>query len=254
MDASPDCSRAAGVLRRSISLSAEGREVRGVVCDDYHHFRVTVRHDGKAVTSVASQTLRIPWTACAFAGDDWSRFIGAPLDPRASAIARYVEMRLYCTHMYELAGLAMAAAARGITRRHYEMAVPYGERRGEAATLTRDGLLHLSWRTDGTLIQDAPPPLAGARLREGFAAWAAANLDAEEGEAALVLRRAVIISSGRTTNLDAVKVSYAGGGCYTTQPARAATAYRVIGSTQDFEQRPEAQYESDQDWLDFRVA
>jgi len=249
MNAGPDCSRAAGVLRRRIGLVAHQGEVRAAVEDDYHHFRIRLRHDGKTVTGVQSETLRIPWSACAFAGDDWSKVIGAPIRERSSAIASYAEMRHFCTHMFELAGLAIAAVADGVARRSYEMAVPYGTRRAEPARLWRDGELHLTWLTDGKLIH-GPDPYAGVPVGPGFAAWAQTRLSVAEGEAALVLRRAVVISSGRTSNLDAMAHSHAGGGCYATQPERAPQALRVVGSTEDFEHRAEALLSADLEWLE----
>ncbi len=245
----PDCSRAAGVLRRSIALVAHPGEVRAAVEDDYHHFRVRLRHDGQTVTGVESEALRIPWAACAFAHENWSKFVGAPLDDRSSAIADYVEMRLFCTHMFELAGLAMAVAAKGVTRRRYDMSVGYGGRRDEPAQLWRDGEALLSWWTDGQTIL-GPEPYAGVVVGRGFAGFAKTQLGAEDGEAALVLRRAIIISGGRIMNLDAVVHSHAGGGCYTTQPERAPTAWRVVGSTEDFETRAETLLSTDLAWLE----
>lgn len=249
MSDTPDCSRAAGVLRRSIRLAAHPGEVRAAVEDDYHHFRVRLHHDGQVVTGVDSEALRIPWAACAFAHENWSKFVGAPLDDRSSAIADYVEMRLFCTHMFELAGLAMAAAAQGVSRRRYDMAVGYGGRRGEGAQLWRDGEPVLDWRTDGQTIL-GPDPFTGVPVGRGFAGFAKTQLGVEDGEAALVLRRAIIISSGRTMNLDAVVHSHAGGGCYTTQPERAPTAWRVVGSTEDFEARAQTLTHSDLAWLE----
>jgi len=251
MDPLPDCSRTAGVLRRSVAVVVHPGEVRAAVEDDYHHFRVRVLHDGATVTAVESEQVRIPWSACAYADENWSRLIGAPIQERSSAIAAYAEMRHFCTHMFELAGVAVANAARGVPQRRYDMAVPYGTRRGEPARLWRDGELHLTWRTDGKVIE-GPAPYAGTLVGPGFAAWAQNHLSADEGEAALALRRAVVISSGRTSNLDAVVHSHAGGGCYTTQPERAPQALRVIGSTEDFETRPEVLLRSDVDWLDAR--
>jgi hypothetical protein len=201
------------------------------------------------VTRVQSEGLRIPWSACAFAGDDWTKVEGTPIHERSSAIANYAEMRHFCTHMFELAGLAIALAADGAPRRAYEMAVPYGGRRGEPARLWRDGELALTWDTDGKTIL-GPEPYGDRLVGPGFAAWAQKALPVAEGEAALVLRRAVVISSGRTSNLDAVLHSAAGGGCYTTQPERAPQALRVVGSTEDFEHRPQALLAADREWLD----
>ena len=89
MDRAPDCGRSAGVLKRAIGMVAHDGEVRASLEDDYHHFRVKVRHDGKVVTGVESESVRFPWGGCAMAGDDWSKFVGAPLEVRSSAIARY---------------------------------------------------------------------------------------------------------------------------------------------------------------------
>jgi hypothetical protein len=253
MEAAPDCSRPAGVLRRAVAFHAVGDEVRAALEDDYHHFRVAIRHRDGVVVAVESETPRVPWTACAFAGEDWSGFIGLPLEPRSSAIAARAEMRLYCTHMYELAGAAMAAAARGVSARRYDAAVPYGARKAEAATVLRDGQRVLSWRLDGDVIQDAGP-YHGVSVRKGFAGWVDSHLDVDEAEAALILRRALIISGGRVINLDAARSSNANDACYTTNPSRAPTALRVVGSTQDFEQRPEALLEADLDWLAFGAA
>jgi len=230
-------------------MVAHDGEVRASLEDDYHHFRVKVRHDGKVVTGVESESVRFPWAGCAVAGDDWSKFVGAPLEVRSSAIARYVEMRLYCTHMYELAGLAMSLAARKLPRRRYDMTAPYGTRRSEPAFLLRDGVEVLRWETDGFTVQ-SPEPFVGVVLRQGYAGWAEKNLDDDIGESALVLRRAVLISSGRGQNLDAMPHSKNHGGCYTTQPERAPTAYRVIGSTMDFENRPEELLRMDKGWLE----
>jgi hypothetical protein len=159
-------------------------------------------------------------------------------------------MRAYCTHMYELAGLAMAAAARGVTSRRYDAFVPYGARSLEPATLHRDGALLYAWTSDGETIL-GPDPFTGLKVKAGFSTWADANLDPDGAEAALVLRRAIFLRSGRTANLDAQKSSHGGAVCYTTQPSRAPTAYRVVGSTQDFEDRPEALLAADQAWLAF---
>ena len=42
-----------------------------------------------------------------------------------------------------------------------------------------------------------PAPYSGIGLGAGFSAWVARNLDEDEAEDALVLRRAIFISSGR---------------------------------------------------------
>jgi hypothetical protein len=249
MGDAPDCSRAGGRLRRAIGIAAEAGEIRAAVEDDFHHFRVRITHRDGIVTDLLSETPRTPWTACAHAGDDWSGLIGLPLEKSPAAVGRRVEMRLYCTHMFELAGLAMAAAARGVTRRRLEAVVPYGARRSEPAVVSRDGEAVFAWLTDGATIA-APEPFAGRTIGAGFSAWVEGAFDLDEAEAALVLRRAVFISAGRTMNLDAVPHAMISNACYAQHPDRAPTAHRMIGSTQDFDDRPQALLADDLEWLE----
>jgi hypothetical protein len=249
MSDAPDCSRAGGRLRRAIGIAAEAGEIRAAVEDDFHHFRVRITHRDGIVTDLASETPRTPWTACAHAGDDWSGLIGLPLETSPSAVGRRVEMRPYCTHMFELAGLAMAAAARGVTRRRLDAVVPYGDRRGEPAVVLRDGEEIFAWLTDGQTIT-APEPFSGRTIGAGFSAWVEKTFDPDGAEAALMLRRSVFISAGRTMNLDAVPHAMTANACYTQRPDRAVTAWRIVGSTQDFDDRPQALLADDLAWLE----
>src|SRR3546814_7802131 len=45
-------------LHRIIRLHAIDGEVRGALEDDFHHFRVLIRHDGARVTNVEATALR----------------------------------------------------------------------------------------------------------------------------------------------------------------------------------------------------
>jgi hypothetical protein len=241
-----------GALIRRIGVATRPGEARAAVEDDFHHFRVVIRHDGARVTGTAWQALRRPWTTCALAGERLSELVGMELSPRANAVIAHTDQRQQCTHMFDLAGLAIAATARGIKERRYEAVVPdrFGPRTDPH--LVRDGAEVLRWTLEGSLIT-APAPFAGQSLQAGFSKWAEENLDADEAEAALVLRRAAFISGGRGVNLDAAPHAPARGGCYVQQPQRAPAAKRMVGSTQDFTDRPDSLLEGDARWLAFET-
>jgi hypothetical protein len=240
-----------GALNRRIRIAAREGEARAVVEDDFHHFRVTIAHDGRRVTAAKAEALRRPWTTCSLAADRLTELVGFALSPCASAILDHTDALQQCTHMFDLAGLAIAAAARGQSLRSYEAVVP--DRRGDRtrASLARDGEPYLAWDLEGTTIVGARP-FGGRDMRAGFSDWVKSALSLEEVEAALVLRRAIFISGGRGVDLDQAKQAPAGGGCFARQPERAALGKRMVGSTLDFTERAEVLLRDDRAWLAFQ--
>jgi hypothetical protein len=144
-----------------------------------------------------------------------------------------------CTHLFDLAGLAVAHAHAGRDRRDYAIDVP--DRKGTSITrpvLARDGAPLLAWTVDGDVVS-APEAFAGRSLRRGFMRWAEAELDPDTAEAAIVLRRATMISWGRAISLDAVAVaaelpSSFTGRCHTFSEEHVHDAVRMTGTTLDF--------------------
>jgi len=212
--------------------------------DDFHHFRVRLGHDGTIVTSIDGEAVRNPWTSCAAAGSQLFELVGMPLSRSSVAVGQHTEVRQNCTHMFDLAGLAVAHAAAGRTQRVYDITVPDRERGSTTvARLERDGEEILAWQIAGTTIV-SPEPFAGQPLRGGFIAWATSTLDDETAEAALVLRRACDISMGRLQDLDIYDdptplMSFMEGSCYTFRRGTAEVSLRVKGSARDFTDTPE---------------
>ncbi len=222
-----------------------------MVEDDFHHFRVTIRHADGRVTEATSQALRSPTVLCPLAGDQLADLVGMALSPSSAAALGQTDARQQCTHMIDIAGLAIAAAARGIARRGYAALVPDREDGRTHASLTRDGEPVLNWAIAGRVIE-GPAPFAGVNIDSGFTGWSQKTLGLDEAEAALVLRRAVFISGGRGVDLDAPgRRTGPLGGCWTWQPERADRATRNIGSTWDFTGRAEALTLDDGPWLAF---
>lgn len=239
-------------FRRRVDIASSQQhaagEVRATLEDDFHHFRVWARHDRGVLTAIGGEALRYPYSACPQATDQLQQLLGMPLDRIAHSVTRQVDAQHQCTHLLDLAGLAIANAARQTIRRRYDIQVPQRVDEHTRATLLCDGIEQLAWEVQGSIIQ-APTAYAGVNLREGMARWALNNLSNEEAEAALLLRRCTLISLGRAYNLDAQAHAASTGLCYSQQPERAVFASRMIGSTWDFSAAQSALCADDQDWL-----
>ncbi len=228
-----------GVYRRRIRLAAEGRVVRGTLVDDFHDFSVRLEHDAVRVSKLEGAARRIPWATCPAAAVPLARLEGMPLTRSLRSIARHTDPRAQCTHLFDLASLAVTFAASGAASRFYELAVPDRVGARTQATLNRDGLSVLRWQIDGARIED-PPPFAGHSLAGGgFLEWVEATLDPELAEAAQVLRRAAVISYGRRFDFDRVPdartfQNQAGGACFTFHPERVAEGLRIVGNVRDW--------------------
>ena len=150
-----------------------------------------------------------PWTTCPDAAGPLHAVEGMKLSPRCLAVGKVADPKQQCTHMFDLAGLAVAYVARGCgpvgTTRQYDIEIPAEVRRGEPAAVTcaRDGELLHEWRMD-TWRLVAPEPFASVPWRGGFFRWADETLDVDGAEAAIVLRRVCDIGLGRGMDLDAV--------------------------------------------------
>lgn len=241
-------------LNRVIRLNARIGEVRAAVEDDFHHFRVLIRHDGTRVTEVEAAALRQPFSLCSAAGNRLGELVGEPLVRDTTVFFRHHDALLQCTHQFDLATLAIAMAARDGGARRYHAFIEDGGQLGapRRATLRCDDEEFLSWTfSDGVI--DAPDPFSGHALGRGFTAWAGTSLDADDAEAALVLRRAVFISGGRgrTEELDRQPHAAARGGCWVQQPERASLAIRQKGTSLDYSDRSHLLTATDEHWLAF---
>jgi hypothetical protein len=233
-----------GAFRRRIRIASSSGEATAELEDDFHHFRVTVEHDGSRVTDVRGESVRFPWSTCPMAAAQLVPLTGMPLSDRSTAVGDVISARDNCTHMFDLAGLAVAQAARPEhDPRQYDVVVPDAVDGRRRVTLERDGVQQLAWLVDRDTILE-PEPFTGQALRGGFLAWAEATLAADTAEAAIVLRRACHIAFGRLQDLDVYAdasplLPIMSGACYTFQPERAPGAMRMKGTIRDFSHAPE---------------
>jgi Protein of unknown function (DUF2889) len=239
-------------FRRRIGIHSIGDatrgEVRAALEDDFHHFRVRIAHANGTVRHVEGRAVRHPYSTCPLAAAQLARLVHAPLNGLAHSVMRVTDPSAQCTHLMELAGLAIAAAARRIALRWYDIEVPRRMAGRTLATLVRDGAPMLAWELlDTTII--SPVPFQGISLRKGMAAWALANLPEEEAEAALILRRCALISLGRAMNLDAQVHAEPTARCFVQQPERATQGLRIVGSIIDFSDSAKDLCATDREWL-----
>ena len=232
-----------GIYRRRIRIVAEPGRVRADLEDDLHRVGVVIHHDGHQVTATEGITLRIPWSACPDSARMLERLVGMALVAHPLATHRHTDSLAQCTHMFDLAGLAVAHAARRSPGCRYDMAIPVeAEPAVQIATLHRDGAPLLTWTVDGTRLL-APEPFAGQNLRR-LLAWAETSLpDPDLFEPVVVLRRAMLISGSRRYDVDAAPTAaatgYAMGACFTYQPGVAESATRQYGTIRDFTTDPD---------------
>jgi hypothetical protein len=242
-------------FRRRIGIASKGDheagEVRASLEDDFHHFRVRLVHSKRRIQTIEGIAVRHPYTTCPLAADRLSHLRGAELNGLAHSVMRMTDASLQCTHLMELSGLAIAAAARSIAERWFDVEVPRRVEGCTLASLDRDGRRLLSWELRDTTIT-APSPYNGISLRQGMAAWALSNLEPDEAEAALILRRCALISLGRAKNLDVQVHAEPTGRCFVQQPERAAQGLRIVGSIVDFTAAAAELCAADRPWLSFQ--
>ncbi|MFM7273586.1 MAG: hypothetical protein ACKO4A_06980, partial [Gammaproteobacteria bacterium] len=169
--------------------------------------------------------------------------IGAPLDPRMSVLKQHADPRANCTHLFDLAGLAVALAARGEARREYLVEIPDMIEGRHEARLERDGGRVLTWEVHRGRIE-APSPYAGRQVLGGFSRWALDALARDGLEYALVLARGYFVGLSRIYDMEKTPPGPASedpmpsGVCWSYTSPRAEQAYRVRGNRKDFSERP----------------
>lgn len=249
--------RPARVFRRVIRIALGQEpggpaEARAVVEDDYHHFRVSILHDGRKVTGRRTQDLRKPFTLCGVAGQRLQALVGMPLSGDVMDSFRRIDARQQCTHQLDIAALAIAAAARGTRQRRYDIAVPLHAGRF-VAELRRDGQEILSWEMLDEQIT-APALFRGLGIGAGFSGWVAKHLNAEDAEAALVLRRGAFLSVGRREDEPMLAMATPSGVCWVHQPVRHTQALGIADSVVNFSDVPERLTADDEQWIRFADA
>ena len=187
----------------------------------------------------------MPWTSCGGAIPPLQSLRGLAVGAGLRAAARHADPKLQCTHLFDLAALAAGHAARGDAElRCYDVSIPDRRAGATRAALQRDGADLLAWGLEGNRIA-SPARFADRSIADRDFARFAERLDADLGEAASVLRRAVFISIGRRYDFEAMARAeefgaVVGGACHTFSPAELPDALRLRGTVRDFSDDAEA--------------
>jgi hypothetical protein len=243
----PDFDLDADAYRRRIRVrTVEPGVVVSELEDDFHHFVVTLTHDGERVVRCENISHRWPWSTCPDAAEPLRALAGMPLARRFTAAGSWTDPKQNCTHQFDAACHAITHAAWHREARVYDVEVPRRDREtGESdVRLWVDGEPRLAWSITWQGIVDPAPPFADAPWKGGFMRWADATLPEEDAECAIVLRRACDIGMGRGMDLDAVPVAdqlpaMMAGICHTMQPSVVHVALRNVGTIRDFARDPE---------------
>jgi Protein of unknown function (DUF2889) len=196
----PDFGR--GATRRRIRLSNAAGRCDARLVDTFHEMTCEVEHDGRQVAAIRGASLRIPNSNCPGAVAVLQELVGLELATPARGIYAGGRARRHCTHLLDLAVLAMAQAARGDGERVYEVVVPDETDVPVTLEIRRNGEILFCWQAHRGRIL-APDDLAGRPLGPGFMAWATDFFAADELEAATVLSRTYFIARGRSFDLNA---------------------------------------------------
>ena len=221
-----------GFWRRIVLQPASGW-IGGALEDDVHSFRLRVDHADGAITAVAAEALRHPWTACPGAvGALRDEFVGQRLDD----IARR-DPRPHCTHLFDLIGLC-AAHTRDTAPLRFDMTVADRSDGRTTASLSEDGAERMCWLLDGLDIAGTGP-MAGRSLRD-LSKWKL-ELGPRDAERAMLLRRAVMVSGHRQfvpppLERAADQGPKRMGVCYNYQLPQAENSTRVPNWQHDFSQ------------------
>lgn len=228
-----------GRYRRAIRIRAADGRSDAEIEDDFHHFAVSVFHDGVQVTDVEGRAVRYPWSKCPLAAGALLGLRGLAISTDPTAVYRHVDPLAQCTHMLEIAGLAVTQAARGPGERRWDVSVSDPVDGRVEAELVCDGATAVRWTLrDGAIAE--PDARRGQRPAE-FRSSALRDLPHEEAEALLILRRAIVLAGSRGWDVDRFPNAGAmgrGRACFVFSPGVAEHALRRYGSVRDFSTGP----------------
>lgn len=206
--------------QRRVLLERRADDVVEASIEDFiHHFRLELEHDGTVITELRGVTVRAPWSICPGATTQLRELIGSRVDQAP----RPPDPTEHCTHLLDLAGVAIRFATATDSTRQIDLEVIGWDGPEATATARRDDGLALRWTVRDWTVVD-PEPYAGRSLGGGFGSWAASSLTGDEAELALLLRRATLMSPSRGIDLDDFdrlsESRVIRGSCYASRPER----------------------------------
>jgi len=237
--ARPNPRYGSGVFRRRIRVHPGDGMVTVELEDGNHGFRLRLHHDAQAVTAIEADPIRHPFGTCAEAVRPLQQFVGARLADGARALRERIAAGEHCTHLYDMAMLALAHAGRGGRALQYDMAIDDETDRPARAEIRRDGVVVHAWKVRDKQVVE-PQALAGKPMMRGFHAWASQAFAGDALEAAGALQRAYFVAQSRRYDFDPPELNPATadgmphGSCYSYNRGVVERAFRSGGTVRDF--------------------
>ena len=191
-----------GATRRRVDLVNDGSKAIARLIDPFHEMDCEIAHDGQRIMAITGVMHRYPTTLCPGAHSVLQELVGANIDETSARLYEAAFQRRNCTHLLDLAWLAMNHAKRGQGTRVYEAYVP--DEHGEPLVMDLhcdDNLLH-RWTVVHGVATD-PPDVAGMPLLKGFWTRASELFSGDALEAAMILSRTYLIAVGRAYDTQA---------------------------------------------------
>lgn len=190
-----------GIFRRRIRVRNGRGVVTAVLNDSYHSMWVALRHDGKTVTAVESELNRFPKTTCPAATSVLTELRGLAVNADRRAFFRDGRAGRNCTHLLDMALLALRVMDRGDSEAVFDVEIPdvVGGRTELIARINGKAIHH--WHIGDDRIT-APAEFAGTALFGGFAAWAESSFDGAALDAARIAQKSVFVSKGLAYKVD----------------------------------------------------
>ena len=233
-----DSTYGAGVCTRDIVIAASTGSVFAHLSDPFHELKCRIIHDGRTVTAIEGEAVRIPTSACPAAAGMLADLVGTRLGLPIRELYRGHNAGEHCTHLFDLSVVAIRHAFLPPSATLYEATVPDETDSPVVVSIRRNGVVVHAWEVLGGQIV-SPARYRGNTLGRGFATWAAANFDNADLEAATILARTWLIAIGRrylTEGSAGQSITQNGemiGRCFAYSPKRAATAVFTEGQRRD---------------------
>ena len=232
--------RSFGRYHRRVRIVGDTWTSSADVEDDEHRFGADINHDGQRVLSVAGRAIRTPWTACPLAALQLTELCDTPLLSSPYKVIRQVRLAHQCTHMVDMAVLAVCAAALGIARREYDCVLTVEDKGGadwRIGTLRRDNEPRTHWVVkDGVVLE--PASYAGCEMLRSSRWVEERTSRIEEIESVFIMQRAMLVAGGKRVILDehetAANQVWMTGACFAFQSSRIHEARRRFGNTRTF--------------------
>ena len=195
--AKPNLEYGNGIFRRRILVyKPKTYLVTAELEDTNHGFRVHLEHDGETITDIKAEMLRFPFTTCPDAPAALQAFVGCKLATNAASLRPIAKPQKNCTHLYDLATLAMAHTARDESKRVYDIAVNDEVDGVTSASISCNGTEVHHWHIAKHKLL-VPETLAGMPLMSGFYRWVTRSFSGNAFEAADMLQRGYFVAQTR---------------------------------------------------------